>query len=876
MWRRYLRFLRSDITADVDEELQFHLEMRARDFEARGLAREEAQRAAQARFGDVGKVAGWLRHHDHTRARAARVRENMYSIVHNLRVGVRGLLRQPTFTAAVLLTLALGIGATTAMFSVVYGVLLRPLPFAEPDRLVRVVTVFKESGGRGAVSAANGRDWKAQSRTLTDVALIHRNRSANLTGGGAPQRLLSARVSASFFPILGVTPLLGRTFRAEENGIGRENVVVLSHTLWMNTFGGDSSIVGRTIPLNGIATEVVGVMRPSFGYPVREVEVWTPLTVPEDEYGFRSAGSYSAIARLKPGVTLEQAQADMDAVSTDLARLYEANRHVEAGLVPLLDDMVGNVKQPLFILLGAVGAMLLIGCANLTNLLLARGVARRRELAVRTALGASRGRLIEQSMTELVPLLAVGGALGVLIARWLLSVLVPLLPSTLPRAESIGLHLPVLGFALAVIVFVALLVAIGPSIVAARRSVASTIGELSRGATSAPSRGRARDLLVVGQIAITLLLLVGATVLARSFVAVRDVQPGFNPSGVLSAQIAIPLTKYQTDESIAAFYAGVLERVGSLPGVAAVGMTNRLPLGGGNQTGGLLIEGVVDEAGSPSVQTRTVSPGYFRALEIPLREGRSFTDADRADAPLVAIIDEKLANRTWPGRSALGQRIRPSGDGPWYTVVGVVGHLRHLRLDEESEPQVYWNFPQRPQDRMALVVKTQAEPASLIGPIGEQVREVDPGQPIHEARPLEEVVERSLAQRWVQTMLLGVFAAIALLLASIGAYGVIAYGVGQRLREFGVRIALGARRRDVVGLVLWQGGFLFVTGASIGLLLSVSAVRVLASLVYGVSPRDALSFVIATLVLFVVSMLACYVPARRAARVAPSISLRSD
>ena len=792
----------------------------------------------------------------------------------NLRLGARSLLKQPTFTAAVLFTLALGIGGTTAMFSVVYGVLLRPLPFGDPDRIVRLWTAWKPSLGRGAVSSANARDWRAQNRVFEDSA-ISPNVTSGLRGSGEPERLQGARVWASFFPILRVTPLLGRTFTATEEQFGHENVVVLSHGLWVRRFGADPSIVGRTIPLNGVPMTVIGVMKPDFQFPSRDYQLWVPLTIPVDEFQYRTAGSYSAIARLKPGVTIEQARRDMDVVSANLARQYRENAALEVGMAPLLDDMVGGARRPLLILLGAVGVLLLIGCANIANLLLARGVARRRELAVRTALGASRRRLIEQSVTELAPLFALGALFGLLTAALLIRGVMPLLPADMPRVEGIGINIPVLAFTTAIVIVVAVLVTMWPAIVAARRGMTATIAELSRGSTAAPRLVRAGDVLVVGQIATTLLLLVGAIVLVRSLLVVRRVDAGFNPDHVLSVHLAVPRTKYPLDSDVAALYTRVLDRVQALPGVLAVGMVNRLPLGGGNQTGGIQIDGVkVDDA--PSVQTRTVTPDYFRALEIPIKEGRSFTAADRADAPLAVVIDERLARAVWPRTSPIGHRLRETADGRWGTIVGVVGHIRHTALEEDSSPQVYWNYTQRGQDRMAIVVKTAGDPAALTRSVGMAVRSADADQPIYDARPFDEVVDRSLGHRWLQTVLLGIFAGVALVLASIGAYGVIAYGVGQRLREYGVRMALGARRQDVVAMVLRRGGTLFVLGALAGLALAGMSVRVLSTLVYGVGPRDALSFVLATLALFVVSMVACYLPARRAARVDTSIALRSE
>jgi len=799
----------------------------------------------------------------------------MSVIWQNVRVGVRSLLRQPSFTIAVVLTLALGIGTTTAMFSVVYGVVLRPLPFGDPDRVVSLWTVFKPALGRGAVSAANARDWRAGNRVLEDLAVIHGNRSFNFVDRGEPERLQGARVSASFFPILRVSPLLGRTLVETENEIGRDNVVVLSHRLWVRRFAADPSIVGRVIRLNGVPLTVVGVMKPDFQYPGQEIELWVPLTVPAEEYLQRTAGSYRVIARLKAGVTLDQARSDLHRVSASLARQYRQNENIKVGIAPLRDDMVGGVRQPLFILLGAVGAMLLIGCANLTSLLLARGVARRREFAIRTALGASRGHLAEASLTELVPLLAIGGALGMLTATGVVRAVVPLLPADFPRTAEIGIHLPVLVFSAAVVIVVALLIGVWPALAAARTAPGQSLTDLSRGATSARGHTRVRDLIVVGQIAATLVLLVGATLLMRSFLAVRQVTPGFSPARVLTASVAIPRSQYPLDAQVTAFYTRVIDRIQAVPGVEAIGMVHRLPLGGGNQTGGVQIDGATDRPWQ-GVETRTASPDYFRALGIPIKEGRSFLASDGSDAPMVAIVDERLARTVWPGRSAIGGRLREGEGSPWSTVVGVVGHVRHTGLDDDSQPQVYWNYPQRPQERMALVVKARGDPAALTNAVAAAVREVDPQQPIYDARTLDAVVDRSLGHRRFQMMLLAVFAAIALVLAGIGTYGVIAYGVTQRVREFGVRMALGARHRDVIALVLRRGGLLFAFGALAGLALASLGVGVLSSLVYGIAPRDMASFGLATLVLFVVSIAACYIPARRAARVEPTIALRSE
>jgi putative ABC transport system permease protein len=802
------------------------------------------------------------------------------NFVQDLGFGSRLMARAPGFAAAALLTVALGIGATTAMFSIVYGVVLKALPFEEPERLVHLWTWAPKLGlPRAFVGVANARDWREQNRVFEDIALVRRIGNFNLTGEGEPERLLGARVTWNLFPLLGVSPLLGRTFTAEEDQPDGERVVILSHALWRRRFGGDPDIVGRTIQLSGEPHTIVGVMRPDFTYPGREFQLWAPLAPPPEAFAERLNWGLVGVARLRDGVTLDHARADLATINARLARQYPAtNDSVGTVVEAMHEDIVSPVRTPLYVLLGAVGGMLLIGCANLANLLLARGLSRRRELAVRATLGASRGRLVAQSVTEVIPIFLIGGAVGVIAARWALAAIVPLLPADLPRAEYIGLHRPVLAVAAGALGTITLLAGIWPAVGAGRAGLGASMAELSRSSTGGAQRMRVRDLLVVSQIAITLLLLVGASVLMRSFTELRQVDPGFRAERVFSAHLAVPRSEYPTDRAIADLYARMLERLRALPDVEWAGMVNRLPLGGANQNGTLVLE---DARGQIELKLttnwRTVTPDYFRAMGIPLVRGRTFTDADHADAPPVGIIDERLARLAWPGQDPIGRRFRlPLSDAPWVTIVGVVGDIRHETLDADAAPHAYWNYRQRTQDRAALVVKTRGDPAALTRSVSAVVGAVDPDLPLYDVRTLEAVVERSLARRWLQTAVLGSFAAIALLLASIGVYGVIAYAVGQRLREFGIRMALGARRRDIVSLVLRRGARLFLVGAVIGISGAVLAVRVLTSLVYGVSPLDLPSFVAATVILLVVGLTACYLPAQRAARADPTVALRSE
>jgi putative ABC transport system permease protein len=797
----------------------------------------------------------------------------------DIRYGVRLMRRTPAFAAAAILTVALGIGATTAMFSVVYGVMLKPLPYRDPDRLVNIWTAAPKKGlSRAYVGMANVYDFKARNHVFEDIAALRAVANFNLTGQGEPQRLNGSRVSANLFPVLGVTPLIGRPFTEDEDEIGHEQVAILTYGLWQRRFGGDPSVIGRAILLNGEPHVVVGVMRRDFAYPTREFEIYTPLTFDPHELIDRMNYSYLAVARLKPGVTPAQARTEVVALAAQIEREHpKENADISADAVPMLADTVSEVRTPLFVLMAAVAAMLLIGCANLANLFLARALARQRELAVRAALGASRRRLILQSVSELMPMLAAGAALGLLVATAVVDAVVPLLPADLPRAENIGLHWPVLALTAATLAVIAVFVGVWPALEASRTSVSASVADLSRGNSGAPRSARLRDALVVAQIAATLWLVVGATLLARSFTELRQVNPGFNPERVYSLHLAIPRAKYPNDRDVAAFCARLVDRVRGLPDVVAVGMVNRLPLGGGTQTGPVLFDGVDATIGVVQVDYRTVTPDYFRTLQIPLLAGRSFTDADGEGAPIVAVIDERIARTVLAGVDPLGRRVRiPVAGLPWMTIVGVVGHVHHDRLDEDVRPQVYFNYRQRAQDRMALAVRTHADAAAIGASLVAAIRAVDPEQPVYDARTLEAVVDRSLAPRWLQTVLIGSFAAIALLLASIGVYGVIAYGVSQRRREFGIRLALGARRGEIMLLVIRRGALLFVVGAAIGLGAAAASARVLSSLLFNVTGLDLVSFGASTLVLFAVAIAACGLPACRAAGVDPSAALRAE
>ena len=863
---------RKRLEHEFDDEVRFHLEAQAAEYEARGLSPEDARRAARRDFGIASTVKEDLR--------AARGIHLVEAFVQDIRHGLRQLWRNPGFAAAALLTIALGIGATTAVFTVVYNVVLKPLPYRDPEQLVSLWSTLPALNlPRAFVGAANYRDWAARNRSFESLALVRHVANFNLTGSGEPERLMGARVTASLFTVLRTNPALGRPFTPEEEQIGREAVVILSDGLWARRFGRDPGVVGRTILLNAAPHEVVGVMPPSFAYPSREFEIWVPLTVNPDEYVTRLGYNFLSVGRLRPGVSLTAAQRDMDGIARQLAIEFPAaNRDVGVLLQPMRADLVRDVRRPLLLLMAGVASLLLIGCASLANLLIARAVARSGELVLRAALGAARGRLIRQSLTELLPLLLLGGLAGVVLAKALLGLSVPLLPVTMPRVEAIALRLPILLFAAAALTLTGIVTGVWPALQVARWDVASAIRESIRGTSSTLRGSGVRDLLVVAQLAVALMLTVAAALLAKSFTKVASADAGFRAEGVVTLHLAIPRVKYPSDARVADVCGRILERVRRLPGVQASGMVNRLPLAGGASVGSLEVEhSAFPNDRVESVDWRTVTPEYFQAMGIPLIEGRTFAESDRQDAQPVGIIDERLARRAWPNHNAVGRRFRiPIGDSPWVTIVGVVGHVRHDDMSVEGRPQVYWNYRQRAQDRMALAVRTQQDPSAIISSVIAEIRAVDPEQAVYDVRTLSDVVDRALGQQWLTTAVLSAFAIVSLLMSAVGVYGVISYGVRQRAREFSVRMALGAAKGDVLMLVLRRGAQLAGYGVAIGVAAALIATRALRSLLHDVSATDAASFAIAVAILGVAALLATIIPARRAVSVEPMAVLRGE
>lgn len=852
---------------EFTEELESHLQMHIEDNLRQGLTHEEARRQALVKLGGVTLVQ--------ERYREQGGLPMLEIFFQDLRLGLLMLRKHTGFSLIAILTLGLGIGATTAIFSVVYAVVLRPLPFGDPERLVAIWTQTPQVE-RLPVTAANHRDLQEQNTVFEDIAILRGTANYNLTGDGEPEWLQASSIPANLFPLLRVKPALGRGFTAEENQPGQDRVVILSYAFWQRRYGGDGGILGKIIRLENVAYTVVGVMGPEFQYPTRDVQIWTPLTINPASFQTRTGYAHMAVARLKPGIALAQAQAEVSAIAARLTEQYpEKNKDVRFTVAPLRGDIASVAQKPLFILLGAALGLLLIGCCNLVNLLLARALTRSRETAVRTALGATQTRLLLQATAELFPLLALGSLLGVFVAREGIKLFLPLLPSTLPRVEEIAINLPVLLFSGVTLLIMAILILLLPMIQARRTDLMAALRQDSR--TSSVSKARVQNLLVIGQVALTVMLLTGAGLLIRTFIALKDVNPGFRSQGVLSLRLAIPRNKYKEDERVAAFCQRILENVRALPGVEAAGMSNRLPLVGSSGLSTIEFEQAGQEPGQlEATDDTTATPDYFRAMGIPVLQGRSFTEQDSAQSSLVVILDEQVARRAWPGENPIGKRVRSGPTSPWAEVVGVVGHIQHENLDSDQRWQIYWNYLQRTRDRVSLVVRTSSEAQLLVSPVLDAIKALDPDQPAFAVRLMTEVVDQSLALRWFNTVMVAFFAGSSLLLAIIGIYGVIAWMVKQRTREIGIRMALGAQRGMVLMLVLRNGMKLTGAGIALGLIGSLMLSHLLRSLLYAIGPTDPLTFATVPVLLIIASLFACWVPARRATKVDLLVALRHE
>jgi putative ABC transport system permease protein len=870
---------RRDREEELEEEIRSHLQMAARDRVERGETEKQAQAAARREFGNAGLVK------EVTREMWGGA--SLERLGQDLRFGLREMAKNPGFTLIAVTTLALGIGANTTIFSVVNAVWLRPLPYPAADQLVLIRHRNTKIAGRlDELTPGNYLDLRRRNKSFEQMAAFV-SRDFNLTEAGEPERLTGQRVSTALFPLLKTQPSLGRVFTEADDQDGAARVVILSHGLWQRRFGGQADIVGQTLTLDEQRYTVVGVMPPGFSFPEKSTELWVPIALPPDAVNDRVSYYLDAIARLKTSVPLEQAQVEADVVANNLAQAYpKSNTDLGFSVLPMHALLVSGFKQSLLVLLGSVAFVLLIACVNVANLLLARAAVREKELAVRAALGAGRQRLIRQLLTESTLLAFCGGALGLLFAVWGSNALKLISPSgqgRVPRLDEVSLDFSVLAFTLGVACLTAIIFGLVPALQISRPDLHRILKEGERGSSSAVGQ-RLRGMLVIAEVALSLVLLVGAGLLMRSLLRLQNVDPGFKPEGLLTLRIEQSADKAKDLARAVSFHQQVLERVRNLPGVESASVVNAAPIASPYLRSALLFEDRPDSLPGQAqlANNRVISPDYFRTLGIPLVKGGLLSAQDTLEAPPVAIINQAMARRFWGKEDPLGKRFRPAArnaPGPWLTVVGVVGDVRQGGLDFDSFPEFYRPFTQEHQTwarPRTLFIRTNLDPLSLVASVKNQIWAVDKDQTINDVRTMEEIVARSLSPRRFNLWLLGAFAALAMVLASVGIYGVISYAVSQRTREIGVRIALGAQPRDILQLVVKQGLVLTLSGIAIGLAAAFALTRWLESLLFAVSKTDPLTFASVALLLTLVALLACYVPARRATKVDPMIALRGE
>ena len=807
----------------------------------------------------------------------------MGTLLKDVVFGWRMLRKNFAFTAVAVIVLALGIGANTAIFSVVDAVLLRPLPFQDPGHLVAVWEDASHMGfPENTPAPANFVDWRKQNNVFTDMAALA-GRAFTLTGEGEPEKVEGYLAGWTVFPLLGVQPELGRTFLAEEDRADGPKAVLLSHGLWQRRFGADPSLVGRDIRINGAKVKVVGVMPPAFHFPERETELWVPLAFSDQEWAERGSHFLFVIARLKPGATLERAGADMNVIAQRLARQYPDNdRDMGARVVPLQEQFVGNSARGLVVLLIAVGCVLLIACANVANLLLARTAGRTREIAMRTALGASGLRVARQLLTENLLLAGVGGLFGVLLAYWSFSILKQLIPADLSLNVWLQLDLRVLAFTLLATVFTGLMFGLAPVLQAAHVNLNDA---LKAGGARAGFGGRSplRNSLVVFDVALTLVLLIGAVLLLRSFANLRGIDPGFRSTGVLTMRLVLPESKYSDAEKRAAFFDQAVEKLRGLPGVKGVAFTSALPLVWKGGTNSFTVEGRPRPTDNLpyDANDRVVSPDFMRVMGMTLRAGRFFDQTDGPQSQPVAIINETMARMYFHGENALGKRIKYSeysSPRPWITIVGIVKDVKQMGLDVSPRPEMYYPYRQASYNWMVprdIVIRAD-HPMSLAAAARQRIWEVDRDQPVSNIETLDDILDEEVQQRRAQALVLGAFAVLALVLACVGIYGVLSYLVSQRTQEIGVRMALGAQSSHILANVVGRGLSLAILGVVIGLVAAAALTRLLETILFGVSARDPLTFLAVSATLLFVAVAASFVPARRAMRVDPISALRNE
>ena len=813
----------------------------------------------------------------------------MDTFFQDLRFAFRSMMKRPAFTAIAVLALALGIGANTAIFSVINNVLLKPLPFREPDRLTMVYnTADKED--QLSVTYPDFNDWRAQQQSFEQIG-AYSSRDFTLTGVGEPLRLRAAMMTSDVFPLLGEQPVIGRFFTPEEDKPGAR-VVILSNKVWRDRFSADRDLRDKTITLNGQSYTVVGVMPEGFSFPIQsdpQIELWTttatlqegraPLTVQRGNHAL------DVVGRLKPGVTIEQAQADLDAIAANLAGQYpETNAEFGVRVASLHTDLVRDIRSTLWILFGAVACVLLIACANVANLLLVRASTRHKEIAIRTAMGASRFRVVRQLLTESLILAVVGGLVGMVLALWATDSLIALVPKGLPRVAEIGLDPGMLGFTLLVSLLTGLLFGIAPALQISKSNLTQTLKEGGRSSTDGAQHNRLRSSLIVAEVAIALMLLVTAGLLINSFYRLQQLKPGFNTENVLSFRLSLPDARYRESQQITDFYKNLTARISTLPGIKNAAYTTALPFSGQRGGVGFSIEGEPQRPNVPfpyEADYRSISPGYFQAMGIRLIQGRDYDERDLTSSTPVVIINETLANRHFPDQNPIGKRINPSFGIDergilMREIIGVVSDVKHNNLNEAPRNEVYIAHTQNPRPVMTYAVRTTTEPKSAIAAIRGEIQSMDSELPMFNVRTMEEFISTSVAAPRFNTLLLGVFAGVALVLTVVGLYGVMSYSVTLRTHEIGVRMALGAKQSDVLGLVIKQGMKLALLGVGLGLGAAFAVARITETLLFGVTATDPMTFAAVSLLMLGVALVACFVPARRAAKTDPMVALRYE
>ena len=872
---------RRPAVGELEDEFAFHLDMRTQELIQQGWEPGAARVEALRLFGDLEAARAYCRERDLRRGERHMRAELLQELRQDLGYAVRALRRSPGFALVAALTLALGIGANTAIFSVVRGILLRPLPFQEPDRLVAVLATY-DGNPSSYVSPANLVDWQDRNRSFSSFSILEQH-GVVLTGAGDPELLSGYDVSAGYFDMLGVRPVAGRLgFTEAEAAWQGPKVVILNEAVWRNRFGGDPAVVGRMITLDDQRYEVVGVAPSASAWPAGTM-LWFPFTYdPAQLAGSRGAVYLNAIARLRPGATVTSAADDMRAVAAALEREYPVNLAVGATVVPLQEELTEGFDQPLYILLGGVGFVLLIACSNVAGLLLVRGLAREAELAVRTALGAGRGRLVRQLVTESLVLALLGGAAGLALAAAGVRLLLRIAPPSIPRLDAIHIDPQVLAFTILVAVLTGLLFGFLPARVVLRSDVSGTLREAGRGGQQPGANLRARRLLVAVQLALSVMLLAGAGLLIRSFSRLMQVDPGFRTSGTVAFGLSLPDAKYSTREQQAAFVRDLLDQIQAVPGVQSAAVGLGTPLTGFSFNFSFAIEGRPAPApeDQPSAQVRVASAEYFTTMAIPITRGRGFTPGDRAGGPKVLVLTESGAREFFPGEDPIGQRVRIAWGGAGNQlegeIVGVVGDIKQVSLARAPRPQFWAVYDQRPVSSFDVVIHSARDLQSVVADARQVVHRIDPNLAISQVRTLVEIVSDSVAQPRFYMILLSLFAAVAIGLSGIGIYGVIAYLVGQRSREIGIRLALGATRRRVVGMVVHEAVAMASLGVVLGLAGAFGLSRVLQSLLFDVSPTDPVTYLAVILVLGLVALAACSVPAARAANLDPALTMKSE